>query len=755
MREFVEFILRSGDIDTRFLSAKRAQEGIRLHQKLQGAYPPSFQSEVFLEGDYPHLGYTLHFEGRADGLEEASHTIDEIKSTLYSEQSLREKPNPLHWAQLKFYGWMYGEKRGLEEVHLRLSYIHVETEEVFSPEKTHSVAELRDFVGEVVARFWKIQELINDFEKIRDQSIAALEFPYPQYRRGQRQMAVAVYRMIEQGEGILIEAPTGIGKTLASIFPSVKAMGQGLIKGIYYATGRNTHKLLARDAHLLLKKRGLRMKSVVLTAREKICINEVFECNPTACPYAKGHYDRVLEGVMDLYQREDVFDLQALQDCGKKHRVCPFELALDMSDLSELIIGDYNYIFHPKGYIQRLMERKSRTMKMALLVDEAHNLTDRGREMYSQDLSAGEISLLFEGKFPKRLQLAAEDAFDEVRLLSPQGELSHEKLPGKCTAALLHLQEEMGRYLAQLEEEPREDVMELYFRLSDFLHLLDFYNPRDFTIFVPRPQVLEILCLNPAQVLKNRRDRFKSCIYFSATLRPFSYHREIFGEEEAKVMAIPSPFDPGQLLILHVPEISTKYSQREVSLPRVVEYMRHFTGAHRGNYLYFFPSYAYLELVQRESHWDEHQHIQSTDFTEREREEFIERFFTGEETHGYAVMGGAFSEGIDLKGEALEGAVIVTIALPAINPRRNLIQRRYTLEGKNGFDYAYTIPGMMKVLQAAGRIIRSEEDRGALLLLDQRFQEEKIRSLLPREWRIQEVHSPAKMEQILENFWKE
>lgn len=754
VRKLVAFTLRSGDIDSGFLSHKRAQEGIRLHQKLQRAYPPSFESEVEISGTVAYDGGEIHLEGRIDGVDEDAHLLDEIKSTVYTKEAIDERPDELHWAQLKCYGYLYAKAKDLDEVHLRLTYIRIEDEDVFRYEKCLSFDELNTFMDEVMARFQRIQKRLTDFEALSLASAKALNFPYDNFRPGQRDMAVAVYNMIQTEGTLLAQAPTGIGKTIATLFSAVKAVGEELLEGVFYATGRSTQKTVATETLALLREKGLRIKSTELVAKEKACLNDVLSCTPQDCPYAKGHYDRLLDGMTDIYDHADLFDGPTVARYAEKHRLCAFEFALDLSNLSSILIGDYNYVFHPKSYLERLMEDRDRLKATCLLVDEAHNLIDRGRDMYSGSLSVEELEAV---DYPtKKIEALADDLADKIRTVSSAEDRTYDGLDDDFSEAVEDFIDEAASFLARLKKEPDEDFLELYFRLLDWQNLNLYYDETRFTFFVPEKNKLQLLCLDPSQVLSARRELFQSAVYFSATLSPMDYHGHCLGAGEArKTMVLDSPFDPAHLLILHPPHLSTRYKDRERTLSEISRYLQAFSTTREGNFIHFFPSYAYKNQVYSACQaWEESGHDQARAMTEKARADYIARFRNERPVHGYSVMGGAFSEGVDLSGEALMGVSILTLSLPGLSRERELIKNRFNQLGKDGYAYAYTYPGLTKVVQAAGRIIRSHSDRGQLLLLDDRYLRPDIRNLLPAHWRIETVDSVDDMIEKINAFWR-
>lgn len=754
VRKLVALTLRSGDIDSGFLSHKRAQEGIRLHQKLQRAYPPSFESEVEIAGTVTFDGGEIYLEGRIDGVDEDAHILDEIKSTVYTKEAIDARPDELHWAQLKCYGYLYAKAKDLEEVHLRLTYIRIEDEEVVRYDKILSFEELKAFMEEVMVRFQRIQKRLADFETLSFASAKALPFPYDDFRPGQRDMAVAVYNMIQTEGTLLVQAPTGIGKTIATLFSAVKAIGEGLLEGVFYATGRSTQKTVATETLALLRKKGLRIKSTELVAKEKACLNEALNCTPEGCPYAKGHYDRLLDGIVDIYDHADLFDGPTVARYAEKHRLCPFEFSLDLSNLSQVLIGDYNYIFHPKSYLERLMEDRDRLKSTCLLMDEAHNLIDRGRDMYSAALSADELEAV---DYPtEKIKSLADDLVKQIRAVASVEDTTYDQLDDDFSEAVEDFIDAAANHLARLKKEPEEGFLELYFHLLDWQNLNLFYDEARFTFFVPQKNTLRLMCLDPSRVLSARRELFQSAVYFSATLSPMDYHSYCLGAgDERKTMVLKSPFDPAHLLILHPPHLSTRYKDRSRTLPEISRYLQAFSTTREGNFIHFFPSYAYKDQVYAACEsWEKHGHDQARAMTENERAAFLGKFRRERPVHGYGVMGGAFSEGVDLSGEALMGVSILTLSLPGLSRERELIKNRFNRLGKDGYAYAYTYPGLTKVVQAAGRIIRSDSDRGQLLLLDDRYLRPDIRALLPAHWQVEVVTSIEDMIKKINAFWR-
>lgn len=758
VREFIERILRSGDIDTGFLTNQRALQGTYLHQKIQKQYPSTFKKEVLLSMEKNYDFGTLILEGRCDGLEKIGedYLIDEIKSTIHSEEELKTSPNQLHWAQLKCYGYMLCKKEGLESVTLQLTYITLGDETIFHFKKEYKREELEDYFNKLLANYLEIQKDLEKFYKISIESIKNLEFPFKTFRKGQREMSVAVYNMIQDRGRLLIEAPTGIGKTLATLFPGIKAIGEGLHEKIFYATGRGTQKEIAKKTHLQLMDKGLRLKSLVLTAKETICLNEEVRCNPIDCPYAKGHFDRVDKVLIKLFKEEDVFDFKTIRKYAEEGQVCPFELQLDLTHLAQLIIGDYNYLYHPRGLLESFFNDSTIRKETTLLVDEAHNLVDRGRAMYSLELGKELIEPVLDLDFCSSKTI--ERLSSLIETISEYSKISEvrECIPKKLNQEINRLIANMETYLSEKDRELPEEFIELYFRLLDWNNLLTYYSEDSFVLYFLDESTVKMLCLDPSKVLEEKQKGLKSAIFFSATLSPMNYHQYFLGAgKDAHQLKLGTPFNPDHLLVLHHKNIKTTYRYREENIPEISRSIETLVKSAEGNYLFFFPSYNFLnQCYDYMADWDKHSLIQERRMSPKKRKNFLNRFYQDNPVHGYVVMGGIFSEGIDLIGDALKGAVITTIGLPGLSKERDFIVQVLNKKGLPGFDFAYTIPGAIKIMQSAGRIIRNETDRGVLLLIDERYGREPIKSLLPSHWNIITVNNYHEIEEKIKEFWK-
>ena len=779
VRQMAEFICRSGDLTSGgFQSPERALEGTKAHQKIQKSRGGDYQKEVALSrtvdaGD----GLSLVIEGRADGITtvDGRLCVEEIKSTYASGESLGFDYEPTHRAQLLCYAAMICEDE--PGVLCRLTYYQLETEEEFSFEQYLTKEELEAFFADVAERCAMWVRWQNAHILARNTSLERLEFPYPEYREGQRTMAAYVYKTIQDGHVLFLQAPTGIGKTISALFPSLKAMGQGLTSKIFYLTAKNAAARAAQEALDRLSTQEPELLSVSITAKDKICPMPERACTPDVCPYAKGHYDRINDAVYEAVtaaadaeaggslKREQILAI------AEKHHVCPFELELDISTWSDVIIGDYNYAFDPTASLKRFFGENEKT-DYTLLVDEAHNLPERAQSMYSAELGRApfvDLQARFRGRparVRRRLRRQLREIvtwFDEKEeVLSDRGACVEASPPTVLTAALDGFREELADWLMK-EGSADTAGTQLYFDILFWLRMAEAYD--DSSVVYSRKEgtdvQIRIYCVHPAEKLAERYDQVRAVILFSATLLPIAYYREMLEVKDEKnpsqAICLPSPFDPSHLAVVSADGVRTDYKSREASIGDVCAVIYRTVHAHEGNYIVFFPSYPYLQRVAdfyRDAYPGDTILLQESGMTEENREEWLGHFREDPPwTLAFAVMGGAFSEGIDLTGKRLIGTVIVTVGIPQIGLERDLVRDAMDRLTGSGFDYAYRYPGLNKVFQAAGRVIRTETDRGVIVLLDARYQEPVVRRNLPADWDVK-VTDPSRVGEVLEEFWK-
>ncbi|GGF97534.1 ATP-dependent helicase [Paenibacillus albidus] len=754
VRALVEYAYRSGSIEPGFRSGASMTEGTRIHQSIQKQYKEGDRKEVYLNTEIPYQDFVFTVDGRCDGLlvsESGELTVEEIKSTAVPLSQL-EDGREVHWAQALLYAYIVAIEEKLPVIEVKLTYVHRGGEEQRSFFRTESFEALSRFVMDTVAVYAPYAELMLRHEARRDASIRELAFPFPSYRQGQRHLAGSVYKSVTEGVSLFAQAPTGIGKTMSTLFPVIKAVGEGKVSGLFYLTAKTVTRMAAEEALLLLTAAGLHFHVITLTAKEKACFHEEGLCTKESCPFTDGYYDRINEAVMDMLEHETLMTREIIARYARRHQVCPFEFSLDAAYASDAVICDYNYIFDPRISLKRLPEaRKKRTV---LLVDEAHNLVDRGREMFSASLSkAPFLALQREFKEVNRSLSAAAKAVNAFFIAlrkscneAGQGKWTvyPEELPPLlaefATEAELELISPSLRTLT-LPEEEEGNLLDTYYAVQAMLRTFKTYDERYITYAeVKRGDVyLKLFNLDPSYLLGQMAGGFRSRILFSATLSPLSYYRDMLGAgEEDYSLTVASPFQKEQWKVTVLP-VSTRYHDRADSLLPLSDALQGM-AAKKGNYLVFFPSYLYLQSVYgvfAEKYPQVKTMVQGTGMSEPDREGFLAAFQPDpEETLlGFAVLGGIFSEGVDLPGDRLNGVMVVGVGLPQLGLERNLLREYFSSQGKNGFDYGYVYPGMSKVLQAGGRLIRSESDTGTIILADDRFLQNPYLRLLPEEWR--------------------
>lgn len=774
VRNLVEFILREGDIDNRTgggQDPENMQMGSRIHRKIQRQMGSDYQAEVPLKTEIVCDGFTLKIEGRADGLIHTKEQVmvDEIKGVLRELDRVQE-PAGIHLAQAKCYASMVAEQEGVDEIGVQMTYCQMETEEVKRFQYSYQSNELKVWFDEVIRQYEKWAKFQIEWRKARNASIKGIEFPFL-YRKGQRDLAVSVYRTILRKKRLFIQAPTGVGKTISTVFPAVKAVGEELGEKIFYLTAKTITRTVAEQAFETLREQNLKFKVITLTAKEKICFCEETSCNPDDCPYAKGHFDRVNDAVYELLMQEDVMSREVLEAQARKHKVCPFEMALDVSTWVDGVICDYNYVFDPDARLRRFFAEGGAGGYL-FLIDEAHNLVERGRQMYSAELCKEDflaVKKLVKGeapRFAKRLE-----ACNKI-LLAMKKECENYKVLDNIShfgIQLMNVLSETDRYLEEcVDKEVRETVLDFYFQVRSFLNIYDGLD-ENYVVYTEYQEngrfVLKLFCVNPAANLQKCLDKGNSAVFFSATLLPIQYYKRLLStEKDNYAVYIDSSFDTKKRLLMNGVDVSTRYAMRSREMyQRYATYIFRVVKAKMGNYLIFFPSYRFMEDVYQEFTQllasDEEEMelvIQQKHMDEEERENFLRAFEMGREKSliGFGVLGGIFSEGIDLTNEKLIGTLIIGTGLPQVCNEREILKSYFDQKGLYGFDYAYRYPGMNKVLQAAGRVIRTEDDRGVILLLDERFQREKGKEIFPKEWADCERCRLDIVEEKIRLFWE-
>ena len=789
VRNLVEFVMRSGDLDNRRTAGAKKeamQAGSRLHRKIQKRMGTSYRSEVMLRHQVQEDMFDILVEGRADGIitEPAGVTIDEIKC-IYMDVSRLEEPEPVHLAQALCYGWFYSIQNELDSVGIQITYCNIETEEIRRFKEVRSFEELKSWFEGLIHEYVKWARYLYHHGIRRQECLKELPFPYP-YREGQKELAGNVYRSIARKRNLFIQAPTGVGKTLSTIYPSLKAMGEGHGEKLFYLTAKTITRSVAEEAFSILRREGhLYFNTVTITAKEKLCVMEKPDCNPQACPRAKGHYDRVNDAVYEIIQEVDGITRDKVLEYAQRYQICPFEFCLDISNWVDGIICDYNYVFDPNVRLKRYFDQGEPGQGYLFLVDEAHNLVPRAREMYSASLikedvlltkrilktqtGSGKVIAQLDKCNQRFLELKRSYGVDEGGRRTVLGS-TYELLPDVNALALnlMTMFGELETFMNENIEFPDRDlVLEFYFAVRDFLYVYDrldeHYRIYD-QILTDGSFMVKLLCINPAANLKECLDKGVSTLFFSATLLPIQYYKELLsGNQEEYAVYAKSPFPQENRMVLAASDVSSRYSRRGPSeYEKIVDYICRVVEGKKGNYMVFCPSYQYLHAIEdilaaREASgalsfiWN----AQTNHMTEEDREAFLQSFEEERDCSMAAlcVMGGIFSEGIDLKEERLIGAVIIGTGLPQVNTEQEILKEYFDEQGEHGFDYAYQYPGMNKVMQAAGRVIRTIRDRGIIALLDDRFLRPEYVALFPREWGTYTVVNRYNVDQAVRAFW--
>ncbi len=827
VRGLVEFVLREGDIvpGARGDSMQAMLEGKRIHRMIQKRQGDGYRAEVPLSHTVEMDGYTLVVEGRADGIADRDNApgeptqldistllggdagnaaaedtviwekvpvIDEIKGTYRDIDKLSDA-DPLHLAQAKCYAFFYAFDNGLDAVRVRMTYCSLETGDIRYFRYRYRTAELASFFSRLIEGYRRFADDLHERKGKKTASAGELQFPY-EYRKGQKKLAGYVYRTIERGRRLFLEAPTGAGKTLAVIFPALKAVGEGHAGRIFYLTAKTIARTAPEQAYDILRERGLIFRTVTLTAKEKICVLEKPECDPHICPRAKGHYDRVNDALYDLLQGEDSITREVVMEVAAAHKVCPFELSLDLALFADGVICDLNYAFDPFVYLKRFFAESSRG-DAVFLVDEAHNLLDRGREMYSADMTLEELGeaetqILRSAKGTdeeKPLRKAFKNAFlaleDAVSSAPPDRPAIVQDIE-ELLVSFDKLSQVMSSLLGEVNRNSTDEELSFYFRLFRFLDTAGHLDGNYYIQaerYARRQGRIKLFCADPSGRLREAMDRAVASVLFSATMLPIRYYKSMLGgtDEDYEAYAETSFDLPGQMGLFIGTDVTTRYSMRgDAQYAGMARYISEALRARPGKYLAFFPSWKVLYSVRAamtDELFDKTKTeivMQQENMTEEGREEFLSHFGEGSDASfddmidmdvevdedfsvlGMCVLGGIFGEGINLCGDRLIGVIIAGTGLPQVSDERELMRGWFGERGGDGFAHAYLYPGMNRVLQAAGRLIRTENDRGILMLLDDRFTDPSYSCLFPKEWKNIKTVTTDTVKNALEAFWK-
>lgn len=770
VRTLAEFYEESGDLIRSGDAMERMREGAAGHREVQSAYSEGWEKEVSLALEVEIGGLTLRLYGRADGVARAFSPpmIEEIKTTERAVSDIGADDMPVHWRQAELYGAMLCEREGFKEVLLRLTYLSLSGDKA-SFSRVFSRETLYEKLLRYAAPYVKWLSAVADRQALSRPTMRALRFPYDDYRDGQREMAANVYIALRDGRRLLCQAPTGIGKTMASLYPAIKALGEGAIERVFFLTARGTGQIAAGRALDRMRERGLIVRSVTLCAREKSCVQPDGICDPFVCPRARGYYTRRRAALYEALSMQDG-SLEAVRLLSDRHTLCPFELSLDLCETADVVICDYNYVFDPRVRLQRFFVGKS---DAGLLIDEAHNLPARARDMLSASLSQRafhDLRVRIGKSVGRKHELYRAismllASFRETRASCGEREEIRREPPEAFVKAANEALPVLGRQLNRSEPWSGE-LNECFFALFDFLRCASGYDDDFRTLILPDGKAMvdvALQCVNPARRLARVLRRVHGAALFSATLSPMNFYRDLSGLSEQDgdaLLSLPAPFPPENLLVLRMP-LPVRYRQREQSMERLVRLIAAFVHAKIGNYIIFFPSYAYMrraaELAEPMLRTDVRLLIQEREMKDDARQDFLNEFQVNPRRTlcAMAVLGGAFAEGVDLTDNRLSGAAVVGAGVPQVGAVNDALREAYEERFQQGYRYAYMYPGAARVMQAAGRVIRSERDRGAILLIDERWMEPDYARLLPEHWRLETVCQEKQLVDRLNAFFSD
>ncbi|WP_407074048.1 MULTISPECIES: ATP-dependent DNA helicase [unclassified Pseudomonas] len=744
VRTLCEFTAKVGDLDLRFTPAPTALEGMAGHRTVVARRGDGYESEIALSGEYLHL----KVRGRADGYNPALNQLEEIKTYRGDLSAMRANHRQLHWAQAKMYGWLLCQQLELNEVRVALVYFNVVSEEETTFREQHTALSLQTFFNEQCAVFlrWARQEMAHT--QARNELLGTMAFPHPTFRTGQRALAESVYKAVSTGRCLMAQAPTGIGKTVGTLFPMLKAApGQKLDK-IFFLTAKTPGRKLALDALKVIRHSApeLTLRVLEMVARDKACEHPDKACNGDSCPLAKGFYDR-LPAARSAALTNPWLDQAGLRDVALQHQVCPYYLSQEMARWADVVIADYNYYFDLSALLFGLCQLNQ--WQVAVLVDEAHNMVERSRQMYSASLDQQSLNAIRPSaptSVGKTLERLDRD-WSALHKEQDSGYQAYPDTPGRFLQSLSLCIAAIGDYFNEHPHAVDGVLQSFYFEAIQFSRIAELFDDH-FVFDINKRELKDTRSLSqlnlrnvvPAAFIRPRLTTARSTVLFSATLSPRHYYADLLGLPPSTAWVdVESPFSREQLDVRIINQISTRFVHRKASLAPIVELIAEQFLKQPGNYLAFFSSFEYLQQVadlMRERHPHLTLWLQSRGMAEAERQAFLDKFTVSSQGIGFAVLGGAFGEGIDLPGTRLIGAFIATLGLAQLNPVNEQLKQRMSVLFGAGYDYTYLYPGLQKVVQAAGRVIRGIEDRGVVMLIDDRFAERKVQKLLPAWWQL-------------------
>jgi DNA excision repair protein ERCC-2 len=767
VKELAYFVCQSGNLTSEFFSNHDLEQGTKIHQYLQNKYNDKSLKEYYIKNEISYNDTKVLLHGFIDGVLNINNEtiIEEIKSTTLDLEDLTLEYHKEHLAQLKIYAYMYAIQNNMDKIHIRLTYASTVNYETRKFDLIENVDDLEAFVFELLEEYLKWLAMLDKSEEDKIKTIKEIEFPFKNRRQGQRELMKAVYETMNQKKEILYAvAPTGIGKTMATIFPSLKTLKKN--EKLFYATAKGSGKNAPLEAIKLLKEKGLKLKTIDITAKSKICNCNKKNCDPDDCPFAQNYFDKLKSATYDIFESTDIYDKENILEFANKHKVCAFEFSLYLSYFCDLVIADYNYVFDPHAQLIRYFQDD--TYKIKVLVDEAHNLISRSKEMYSSVISTEDLRTLrrhTNGLKPS----ARNDCNKAIEIMESYREKMAEGAILVDDSQDYNLVIIVKNLISKVEEilrenkkiQGRDNIYDVYHKLQAFSNASEYFsaNHKYLAKLYDDEIYVHLYCLDASDFLLDTiNSSVEDIVFFSATMTPIKYHSDLLTKGEGKIVELPSPFNPNNLDIIINDRISTKYNNRANSVDQIIETIEILSTTKKGNYIVFFPSYKYMQLVLDALEEPLFEVIvQESETSDKERLQIIEEFKT-ESLHsrvGFFVMGGVFSEGIDLIGDALNGVIIVGVGLPMICDENNILKEHFQNVYNQGFEYAYMYPGFNKVVQAVGRVIRSDTDRGIAILLDERFNFSNYKQIMPSHWSNKKIISSSYvLKKEIESFYK-
>jgi DNA excision repair protein ERCC-2 len=764
IKELAYFTCQSGNLTPEFFSNRDLQIGNHAHDYLQSKYNDKSQKEVYIKNNISYMGKNILLHGFIDGVlnEDDETIIEEIKSTTLDLDEITIDYHKEHLAQLKIYAYLYGVNNDIDKIHTRLTYISVVDYDTKSFDQIYDINELEEFLFDLLEEYLNWLHLLEKSEEAKTKTIKEIKFPYKQKRAYQNNLMKAVYETMETNDILYAIAPTGIGKTMATLFPTLKSLKTK--EKIFYATAKGSGKNAPLDAIKLLSSNGLKLKTIDITAKSKICNCGKKHCRPEECAFAKGFFDKLKNATYDIFERTDIYDKETILDVANSHKICAFEFSLYLSYFCDLVIADYNYVFDPHAHLIRYFDDD--TYKIKVLVDEAHNMISRSKDMYSASISTIDLRTI-RARLTGLKPSVRTDCNKAIEIMEKYRERLAENALICDEIQDLDLAVAVKNIISKVEEiltenqkiDKVDDVYEIYHKLLSYSHTSDLFSyTHRYLIKLENDNIfVNLYCLDASDfILSTIQSSIKSIVFFSATMTPIKYYSDLLTKSNGKTIELPSPFNPDNLELIINSKVSTKFKNRNSSIDEIIEIIETSTSIKKGNYIVFFPSYKYLEMVLDCMDTSNYEMIiQTSDLDDKKRLEIINKFKEKSETSklGFFVMGGAFSEGIDLIGDALSGVIIIGVGLPMICDENNILKDYFSEVYEKGYEYAYMYPGFTKVIQAVGRVIRTENDRGFAILVDERFVYSQYRKLMPNHWNnIKIINSSYVLKKELEEF---